>query len=257
MPSVKFERPNNVAPATNEDGTRLGIGNFPAGSAVVLTCRYAENYINGTTAPALVQWEGPYLRIRPSFGGAADQGAPDSRYRSRQWKPGEVAGVSGGSISPVVNGESLYKQGHYFEIDAIGSIPIYLPFDAELELYSDLSGAWLFDVDTFNPPPEVFGQIREYAQTRRVAITLSRSLRVPLGCVDWTFGAGYSPAGTVDFSNEEAGKTVGFGSSTINDFGTTYAGGALNYRYPINGNRSLQVTSQPAAPTSIVFIVRI
>ncbi len=216
MSGIVLERRNDVAPvpitgptATNP-GTVKSLGRFHRGDRLELKCRYAEAYINATTAPALRNWEGPYIRIRP----AADQYAP-TLPRSEggghtiisTQGDGTITG-SGGVITPL----NPLEQDFFYEFDAIGSRAIYFPWDGDVELYTAFSGIWVFDrvLTRGVPAPQAEQQ---FAQSRALTGTgSSRNLRIPVGAEEWSM-TGSIPSVLLWY--EDTGKVVGLGSTQV------------------------------------------
>lgn len=248
MSSIKLTRSNALAPAAPGAGDRAPVGDFCAGTELVIRCRYAEAYINATTAPAPLQWEGPYLRIYP--------GLPDLHRRELEGMgkklgmPGESYAVSGGTISPLGEAEPFY------EIDAINVGPIYLPFSARVEFYTELSGAWLFDYVSWQVPPSD-QPVRRYGQSRLVRRGgAPRTLQTPLGCYSFSPIA-FADDNTFWYYAEETGKTVGNGSSelvNVQQFPGSYPYGLQEL--PICGARAIRVQSTATRDSGLCFNIR-
>lgn len=248
MTCVRLSR-GNVAPAAygTGTGTRQRVGAYPAGSVLYLRPRFAEAFINGTTAPAAQQWEGPYLRIYPQYQdtdlgtGMRQTGTTNETY---------AFNGGGGTASP------LREDQMYFEIDAIGSTPIYLPFACHVELYTDLSGVWLFDVwawlDAEYRRSTELG-VRGYPQTRMAARgQATRSLEVPLGCREFSWAGALNVADSPVLDQEETGKVVGAGTSTFVTSGI--AGPGPCDRYLIGGARNIVFANVAGAgPYALTF----
>lgn len=248
MPSVKLTRSNAVAPAALNEGDRAPLGDFCAGTELIVRCRYAEAYINPTTAPVALQWEGPYLRIYPGFPDIFDRAA--TNMGKKIGMPNEAYAVSGGTINPVGPSEPFY------EIDAIQAGAIYLPFPARVELYTALSGAWLFDYVSWQNLQQKEVSARAYPQTRTIRTgQAARFLEVPLGCREFSFSGVIGAAGGLpQVDAEQTGKTVGNGSSQFPVSGLT-GPGPLD-RYPILGGRTFVLNDPLAAgntPGAVTF----
>jgi hypothetical protein len=248
MPGIKHER-RSIAPPTVGQGTETGIGPaYEAGSRVVVICRFAEALINGTTAPALRQWEGPYLRIRPSFGNV--YGTPQAQRsnqkigRGNRSKAGESFVFDSGTQTPAGPDDIFY------DVDAFGQGAIYLPFPASLSLYSECSGNYIFD--TWEIPPE-YNQPPQYrqelVQTRGIRAGETRTITVPFGAV-WMRVTGPAANTVVNLWAEDTGKVVGNGSSVVAPL--TATGDRLASRQvPVTGVRAINMT--PAVDTQIAF----
>lgn len=239
-----FTRPNNVAPASGPDnGTEHKVIACNPGDQLLLRCRYAENYINATTAPAATQWEGPYLRIYPALPNLDERDGMAKQIG----KSTDVAATSGGNISP--GGSDRL----YYEIDAINQGAIYLPFACEVTMYTNLSGSWLFDVykwdaGSWNFSPKELGG--GYAQTRTARVGQARNLFVPLGCREFSL-TGVQSNSPPSLASENTGKTVVLGSSSFLFGGlpaTVQTG-----RFPIMGMRQFTLNNPPADPVAVTF----
>lgn len=193
------------APAAygSNDGSRCELPPMAEGESLLLRPRYSSALVTAASAPSPTAWEGPYIRLYSSVNFNNLRGAV-----SRVWN-GET--ISDAENDPV----TLPQQtGVYYEFDAINCPLITAPFDVQAELYTDLSGTWLFDWILFarprdyvvegvglgadgNPklikyPARNGGQpnARLFPQTRLVYglddenQPNTRTLDVPLGCVE-------------------------------------------------------------------------
>lgn len=250
MSSIKLTRPDTQAPAAADQGTRAPVGEFCAGTEFVLRCRYAEAFINATTAPVALQWEGPYLRIYPGLPNITDRA--ETRMGKKLGEPGSLYAVQGGAgtVSP------LGEMFPFYEIDAVNVGPIYLPFPARVELYTALSGAWLYDFVSWELPPHKT-PVRRYAQTRLVRRgAAARALEVPLGCYSFSPIA-FADDNTYQYWAEETGKTAGNGSSelvNIQQFPGSYPYGIQEL--PIGNSRKIRVASTATRDTGVVFNIK-
>ena len=242
-----------------------------AGSLVHTRVRLADNFVNATTAPALTQWEGPYIRIYPlqkplDRGNKQGLRAPSiigKWARSEQYFVSPSA-VAAGFVEPVKDAalaECNFDDEFYYEIDLLGSKPIYLPFDAELKLATQFAGAWLVDLVVTEAPEAAIPSlmVQEYTQTRKIRENVTRRIRVPTGAVSWLYSGGYAPAGSLDFDTGESAKVAANGSNTINDFMYIATGGGLTApsAQPIGGSRIVQMTGNVTAPFSVTFNIRL
>lgn len=240
-----------------------------AGNLIHTRVRLADCFINGTTAPALTQWEGPYIRIYPHITPIEAQPKMRAPSKASKWAKGDrfsvvAAAVGAGFVEPV-NDTSLaecnYEDDFFYEVDLIGSKPIYLPFDATLKLYTQFAGAWLVDAFVTLAPEAAIPALitQEYVQTRKVRENVTRRIRVPTGAIAWQYSGGYAPAGSLDFDNGESAKVAANGSNTVNDFMYIATGGGLTAPsvQPIGGSRVVQLTGNATGPFSVTFHIRL
>ena len=277
MSGVFITRPGD---RLNNSGatTRAAIGIFQAGDTLRLVERYGEFFNNGTTNPANLANEGPYLRIVPTTGFMPeDDGVRPSDLR--QWEAGQTVGVKKtplgppttvGPVSPAIgpgNGVGTdNNDGVYYQIDARTSSAIVFPFTATAELVTDQAGVFLYDllIDRNAIPKEravrMASQI-EYCQTRVIAEDTTRVFYVPAGCSAWAHTAGRidnaagQPAiGVADIVTGVADAPSAFRlPATLND-ATVFQ----NPRMSLAGMRVLRVTA-PATHgnCAIAFWVRL
>jgi len=170
------------------------VGSFKAGTVIQLFCRYAEFVSNGTTNPNNLATEGPYLRIYPA--------APPAQVSSPMTRAGEgltfrKAGVETAIDIPQDEGND--GSGVYWEIDAKGQKPVFLPFDCSLVLATEKAGFFVFDYVSWHEPD--YNGDRWYPQTRILrngiypAGGVSRTLWVPRGASE------YELTGYIDATN--------------------------------------------------------
>lgn len=192
-----------IAPATygQQNGTRAKLPALAEGESLLINCRFAQALVSDTTAPESVAWEGPYIRLYAAVNMETLRGTT-----ARVWTGAETISDESGSAVTLPN-EATEP---YYEFDAINCPLITAPYDLQPELYTDLSGTWVFDWIKFARPRDYKGDndvkyparspmvnARLFPQTRLVsgAIELEsnqRTLDVPLGCVE------IEPIGTLD-----------------------------------------------------------
>lgn len=255
----------STAPAAYglNNGATAKLPPLAEGESLQLRCRYAKPLINETTAPVATAWEGPYLRLYTSVNMETLRGVT-----ARVWTGAE-------SISDWDNSDITLpdkKTDPYYEIDACGVPFITAPYDLQPELYSDLSGTWIYDWTVFKRPRSYKGDngaeytarqplanARLFPQTRLVCgqdvdlQPLTRTLDVPLGCVE------IEPIGTTDTTSTpillmgETDVSLGLGRASY----PLYDANSLNagfHRLPVGGARKVIISAgNGGAVSGVVF----
>lgn len=265
MTGIKAERRNDLAPAGNtpatqdDGGTSTPVGRFCAGSRVTVRCRRLEAFMNATTTGgAQLQWEGPYLRIRPLWGSTevADGSIEFASGYGRKLARGVIAQrddvysmtEAPGTITVLGN------QPFYYDIDALAQSSIYLPFNASLEILQPNAGVAVYDVWEIPPneaPPPTYRQ--EFTQTRYCRTGQTKRVTVPMGAQEMAFFGDVDNA-AVQLETEDTGKVSGGGSSILAM--PMFDQGTAGMRIPCGGVRTVQMS--PAANScAVTFYITI
>lgn len=254
MGAVILERRNDLPPVP-VTGTTATVPNtvkkvctLRKGQRLDLRCRYAEAYMNATTAPAPARlWEGPYLRFRPLYqvpGMSEGYVHEPSNAALISTYNGETITGSGGVVT-VPN--SIDQAGYFYEVDAIGSRGFFAPWDCDVDLVTGLSGIWAFDTSVSDGtlPPQ--GE-QQFSQTRTLAGGGdTRTLPVPLGAEEFSI---LGTVTSVSAQFEDTGKTLGNGTTLM----PLVASNMANLdRLPTGGARSLIVVPSGVANTNALI----
>lgn len=245
MPGLQLFRASTLAPEVigddyhNYPTSRVMVGSFSEGDLLMLRCRYAECFMNATTVPPWLAWEGPFLRIMPHTAPGSVWDANTVYAKAQMWGENERTGTS-----PAYTAQG-YGQ-FYFDIDAMCGSPIVLPFSCDVILWTGLSGIWLFDSYMTKQArlPNAPAAARTYPHTRRMGRTgiTVRRFFVPPGAVS-AYSGGVPITGAGPFSIvEDTGKLAGGGTSYLRTYypgGSVYQGGAV----PIGGARTWELRS--------------
>lgn len=235
-------------------GTFLPAGAYSQGDALVMRCRRAAALINATTGGNQVPWEGPYLRIRPRREPGVVWNASPNDTDNYQVMVGGVP----------TNQNCIGDEDFYYDIDANQAIPIVFPFDAEVSLYTERSGIWVYDPLVFkcrkdgSPSFRPDGGAREYEQTRIMSPNggdiVSRSLIVPNGAVSFKV-IGELVADSIQWQRDDAGTVDVSGATITRDVSYEITN---RDEYPIAGAR--RILLRTLAMTNywgIVFKIRL
>jgi len=232
------------------------IGSAAEGEGILLDCRRSTSFMSVAGRPSWRAWEGPYLRISPSYA--------QSDYNRKVLRK-VFSGVDG-RISDATGGQfSLDGLDSFYEFDAIGCPLIELPFDASLSLVSNLAGTWAFDLLKFERSSNVNEEYpafrhkgnnqRLYPQTRMVfgnGELATRLLTVPLGCVEIQPVGYQDTSNAIIFSVEDVGQLLAGSSSLMS--APNAAGIFAQGRLPIAGSRSVRIATGAAGQQSgVVF----
>lgn len=203
MPAVPAAIPVDSATAIEATDIsirgEIEIGNYQRGTRIQLRPRFSEALIGAGTGNATLFWEPTYLRIYPHQWNAAGK-----TFSYRLWQPGEVARTP--AIAAITADAQL---SFFYEVD-VAQVPIYLPFEASLALYSTRTRAEMYDLfwdDRGAADDETFGgdrdeaskvtmrdALQELTQTRLVKGGQTRLLNVPAGCNEYSI-IGQNPTG--------------------------------------------------------------
>ncbi len=256
MSAVVLQRSSADPPSSNYAGgagdpTEVAFVRMKAGECVVPRLRYAEAYINGTTAPSTIFWEGPYLRIRPFANFQADRGVGGARYLSGEPIIRQSTGTRFTQLLANLQAPQA-DSGFFYEIDANAGVPIYAPWDCEVSLVTGLSGIWAFDYQLYGAG--ILGSSQDsarlYSHTRWVygnGAPASRTFSVPIGAIEAQI-VGYNDINsTPSLEAETVAKAAGLGTSIGNVF--TTSGNCTVGRFSL-GN-AVRVTHRTGGATGI------